>query len=611
MGAIAVASVLAVPPNADAAPEDEPTTVPTPSPTPTTAPPTTVAPTTTSTSTTVPRTTPPSTAPPTTAPPTTPPPQTTPAPTPTATPTTSPAPSPTTTTTPAPDGPVAPPQLRVIVYPEQIEYILATIRYLESRGNYLAPPNSGGASGAYQFVRSTWNNYGGYAHAYLAPPAVQDQRAAQDVTRFLAQFNNDVSMIPVMWYYPIAATQTEWMDRVPAPQFGNRLTIREYQTLWLRTFARISGTTIVPRTAAPPAAVLTPGEPPVLTEQDGDVPSLSFPVLGPSSIVLPQCEEDESTLSVPIGGVQPAAQPDSTADSATGSDTDSAAPWITVTSFADIHRAGQCSAQTPGVIVGSQLQPVLAVADGVITEVRDDPASGEPISITLTDVDGTSHLYSGFNDDSPGTDDGRAPEHLRLSALAVVGGIVRAGQVLGFMGNSAEPLDGMAVEGAPTSDPTVSEEASLSDEAAASEEPTVPPHIQIRSVDVNGEAIDTYGPIVDALFRQTCQVMIGPWSMLERESSTDPVTVPAPDSVEAIDSQWVVTSTGAVTASGWAAMVNPSDACSNAPTEMFGPGASGVEDGLLHWLEPIELSTKTWVAAATYDDPDSRWTILR
>ena len=75
---------------------------------------------------------------------------------------------------------------------------------MESRGNYTAPPNKGNASGAYQFIASTWNGHGGYSHAYLAPPWVQDERAAIDVNRFLAQWHNDVSMIPVMWYYPRA-----------------------------------------------------------------------------------------------------------------------------------------------------------------------------------------------------------------------------------------------------------------------------------------------------------------------------------------------------------------------------------------------------------------------
>ncbi|WP_051063074.1 M23 family metallopeptidase [Ilumatobacter nonamiensis] len=473
-----------------------------------------------------------------------------------------------------PPGPAAPPELSIVVYPEQIEYILATIRHLESRDNYLAPPNAGNASGAYQFIRSTWNNYGGYEHAYLAPPAVQDERAALDVTRFLAQFNNDVSMIPVMWYYPIAASQPEWMDRVPGPQFGNRLTIREYQTLWLRNFSRISGTTIAPRVGEPLQAVpsLIPGAPPVLPTSEGD-PSLSFPVLGPSNLILPECDSDESSID----------------DVATPSD----ASWVAVTSFADIHEAGRCAAQTPGVITGAQLQPVLAVADGVITNVHDEPGSGDPISITLTDASGTSFVYSGFNDDNPGTDDGNAPEHLRLSGLAEVGRTVRAGQVIGFMGNSAALPDQMQ------NDPE------------ALDGVTTPPHVQVRSIDLNGDAVDTYGPIVDAMFRQTCQVMIGPWSGTAHGDGHEPVLVAAADRTDGTGSAWVISETGQVTATGWAAMVNPGEACTSTPAEMFGPGAGGVEEGLAHWLTPIDLPTETWVAISMHDDLDTRGVVLR
>ena len=58
-----------------------------------------------------------------------------------------------------------------------IELVLATIRTRESRGDYTAHAPKGTASDAYQFIDPIWNNYAGYPHAWLAPPAVQDQYA--------------------------------------------------------------------------------------------------------------------------------------------------------------------------------------------------------------------------------------------------------------------------------------------------------------------------------------------------------------------------------------------------------------------------------------------------
>jgi len=307
--------------------------------------------------------------------------------------------TPSTALHPTPVPPAAPAATHVTVHPRQLGHILATIRYMESRGNYTVAPNRGNASGAYQFIESTWNGFGGYSHAYLAPSWVQDERAAQDVNRFLKQWNNDVSMIPVMWYYPRAATAPELMDVVPVPSAGNVLTIREYQQRWLAVFSFISGRPL-PTTLTQADVYARAGLPPTVPPVDPAVTvagqaKITFPVLGPTRVAAPDCE-----------------QPDAAA-------------------------AGLCSPTAPGIVFGVKLQPVLAVHDGVVTGVVDTP--GLPISVTVTDVTGRSYTLSGFNDDNPGTDDGAAPSHLRLTSLARIGGSVKAGQILGFMGDS-EPL---------------------------------------------------------------------------------------------------------------------------------------------------------------------------
>ncbi len=531
LGSIGAAGGIVVAQAAD----DSSTATPEPSSPPTTSPATTVAPVDAVAPTTVPPTVGPAPASPVPA---------------AAVPVEPPVADTTTTVEPAAPAPAATNQK---VFPGQLGHILATIRYQESRGNYTIGPNRGNASGAYQFIASTWNGYGGYAHAYLAPAWVQDERAALDVNRFLAQFNNDVSMIPVMWYYPKAAREPALMDIVPVPSAGNKLTVREYQQRWLAVFASISG--------KPVAAPLTQfdvlarsGLPPTVPmSETGDV-MITYPALGPSRVAAPDCDN-----------------PDTAA-------------------------AGLCSDAAPGIVFGVKLQPVLAVHDGVITDVIDEP--GRPIAVTITDGTGRSYTMAGFNDDNPGTDDGGAPSHLRLSSLARVGGSVRAGQIIGFMGNS-DPLPAGVRADVPT-DATID----LDVEAIA-------PHIRVTVTNLDGSVVDSYGPTIDALFRQACSVAIGPWSLPVNGSGHARVTIETTDTDRDIDSEWVITPTGQVTASGWASMIYPNEGCTFAPAAAHGPGGAGFGAVTLAWIAPIDLPTSIWVDLALRDDDTQTIPVFR
>lgn len=125
---------------------------------------------------------------------------------------------------------------------------LATIRTLESGGHYDARSPGSSASGAYQYIDTTWQSWATqigvdvapYPRAYLAPPAIQDSVAAANVTAILNTYHGDVAMVPVHWYYPAAAHNPALMDLVPHPEAGNRLTVREYQTRWLATYQHIA-----------------------------------------------------------------------------------------------------------------------------------------------------------------------------------------------------------------------------------------------------------------------------------------------------------------------------------------------------------------------------------
>lgn len=121
--------------------------------------------------------------------------------------------------------------------------ILLTIRTLESGGNYQAINRGDGqgdiASGAYQFVTSTWNNYGGYKDAYLAPVATQDNKAREYVTTILSSYGNRLVNIPYGWYYPAVFRNPALLDQVPAAGEGNQLTIRQYGEKWVSTYSSI------------------------------------------------------------------------------------------------------------------------------------------------------------------------------------------------------------------------------------------------------------------------------------------------------------------------------------------------------------------------------------
>jgi hypothetical protein len=128
-----------------------------------------------------------------------------------------------------------------------LDRALATIRTLESGSRYDLPPGSGGASGAYQYLGSTWRRWASsigidiakYPAAYLAPPPVQDAVATANVTAILGG-TDDVARIPVAWYWPRALTHPEDLDIVPAPYAGNRLTVREYRDRWLKSYGGTS-----------------------------------------------------------------------------------------------------------------------------------------------------------------------------------------------------------------------------------------------------------------------------------------------------------------------------------------------------------------------------------
>lgn len=112
---------------------------------------------------------------------------------------------------------LAPPEAqKAIDFDSKVKVLTDIIKAKESTNNYQAvnrerPGNT--ASGAYQYTDSTWNNYGGYPKAALAPPAVQDRRFHEDIVRRLAAFGGDPYKAIAAHYLPALANDPKKWDK--------------------------------------------------------------------------------------------------------------------------------------------------------------------------------------------------------------------------------------------------------------------------------------------------------------------------------------------------------------------------------------------------------------
>lgn len=85
---------------------------------------------------------------------------------------------------------------------DQLGAFMAAIKQVESGGNYRAVgPNTryGRATGAYQFIDSTWGGYGGFQRAADAPPEVQDARARDLMTQYYNTYRS-WDLVAVAWH---------------------------------------------------------------------------------------------------------------------------------------------------------------------------------------------------------------------------------------------------------------------------------------------------------------------------------------------------------------------------------------------------------------------------
>jgi D-alanyl-D-alanine dipeptidase len=150
--------------------------------------------------------------------------------------------------------------------------ILETIKKRESGGDYNIRSKSSSASGAYQFIDSTWRSRAQaagvdvrqYPRAFMAPPDVQDKVADVYISEVLRQNNNDVSKIPLVWYTGNAQGRMS----AGALAVNRGLTPQAYQASWMKTYQQMGGsvaasqqTTPTAPSAPAPVSVPTSGAP--------------------------------------------------------------------------------------------------------------------------------------------------------------------------------------------------------------------------------------------------------------------------------------------------------------------------------------------------------------
>jgi hypothetical protein len=87
-------------------------------------------------------------------------------------------------------------------------------------------------------------------------------------------------------------------------------------------------------------------------------------------------------------------------------------------------------------LVAAKLQPIVSPVDGVVVGALDHPAAG--FGVVIHDSDGYEYRLYHLNNDSPNSDDGLEPGEWRVRNGLSVGSSVRAGELVGFVGDSGD-----------------------------------------------------------------------------------------------------------------------------------------------------------------------------
>lgn len=206
-----------------------------------------------------------------------------------------------------------------------------------------------------------------------------------------------------------------------------------------------------------------------------------------------------------------------------------------------------CTRRHEGVdIVGVRMQPLLAAVDGTITAIGYRGSERAGYGVTITAPDGWHYNYFHVNNDNPGSDDGVGDVVWEYPPTLSVGSHVEAGQIIGYMGDSGNS------------------EGSV-------------PHVHFEMRDPAGRPHDPYWSLQAAERRQACTIGLGPWSGAVPADASDEGVAYTTVSPLYGDGAWYIDSRGRVTATGDAALIQPSRGlgCLAGPAVPYGTGAGG------------------------------------
>jgi murein DD-endopeptidase MepM/ murein hydrolase activator NlpD len=235
-------------------------------------------------------------------------------------------------------------------------------------------------------------------------------------------------------------------------------------------------------------------------------------------------------------------------------------------------------------MIGVRMQPLLAAVDGTITEIRYESHGDTAAAIKITGADGWYYGYYHVNNDTPGTDDGQATHQWQVPPGLTVGSPVRAGQVIGYMGDSGNA------------------------------EFSVPHlHFEIRMADHT--PVNPYHSLVAAQRRESCTPDVA-WT-------NTPLEALSPSAVAVIPlsggGRWVIDADGRLHAEGPAAEIQPAagvDCATVEPLPVESPVAAAADPAPAPIADP---SPEPAVPAAQVADPrpeptapaptSGRWTV--